>query len=143
MIIFIPRIINLLNSSEVFFADVFPMLVGSIVFIAMLLSYYYGVFYTKKRHEEATLLLQNGQTYYFRNTEFDAESQHEASTGKYTYKYNVLHRADETNGMLYLYTHKNMATLIDKECFQKGTPEELRILLRTYLPASKCKNLWK
>lgn len=116
---------------------------GIIIFFLLMGMGTSGCLYTKKRHEAAIGLLRNGQTYSFRNSEYDAESRHWESTGKFTYSYSVLYRVGETKNMFYLYTNKNMATLIDKQGFHNGTPEELRLLLRKHLPANRYKFSWR
>ena len=95
--------------------------------------------YTEKIHNTTTVHLQNGQTCFFRNNAYDMEMHHSDVSGKVTYNYSVLTRAVETKRMFYLHTDKRVATLIDKNGFKSGTPEDLRQLLLRNLTASKCK----
>jgi len=112
-----------------------------IIYLVIILPVSNGTFYTRKIHEIETRLLSNGQTSSFRNGEYDLESQHADAKGSYTFSYDSLYRVAETKGMFYLYSSKDVATLIDKNGFHNGTPEELRDLLRNNLPARKCKSL--
>ena len=100
-----------------------------------------GVLYTRKKHEEATRLIANGQTATFRENEYDLASEHKDSKGNHTYSYSAIHKACETKTMFYLYTSNNTATLIDKGGFTNGTPDDLRSLLRRNITESKCKSL--
>ena len=130
------------SESEASFVDIFQQYIP-IILILLISIIFLNNSYTKKKHETATKLLKNGQMYYFRNGKYDAISKNDAYTGKDTYSYDALHGVRETAEMFYLYINKAAVMLIDKAGFQKGTPEELRLLLRRSLPAQKCKRLFK
>jgi len=145
-VIFSLSYIYLYSSSET------PMTMGMVLsvlsgaapylaFFILMIVFSSGVFYTKKRHEAATLFFQNGQTAYFRNSEFVLAYENDESKGTNTYSYSFIQKACETEKMFVIYINKNQVVMIDKEGFSNGTPEELRSLLLNNLPENKCKSL--
>ena len=99
----------------------------------------FALYYTKKRHKTMTVHLQSGQTCAFRNNDYTMEMNHPDASGSMTFQYNTILRAVETKNMFYLHTDKQIATLLDKQGFKNGSPEELRQILLNNLPAAKCK----
>lgn len=53
------------------------------------------------------------------------------------YPYNTLLKVWETPQYFYIYHTKENASVVDKESFKKGTPDELAALLKTKLPFEK------
>ena len=121
--------------------EIFQMFIPAIAMIFALGLMSFAPFYTKKRHKTIAVGLQNGQTCVFRNSEYDTEMQDSDVMSKTTCSYNVIYRAVETKKMFYLFTDKQIATLVDKQGFKNKTPEDLRQLLSRNLPANKCKFL--
>jgi len=67
------------------------------------------------------------------------DMHHQDASGSMTFNYSIIIRAVETKRMFYLHIDNQMATLIDKQGFKNGSPEELRQILLSNLPAAKCK----
>ena len=128
-----------------FFANTEPFELPVIAFavpFGVLFSFIYlsfALYYTKKRHKTVTAHLQSGQTCFFRNNDYIMDMHHQDASGSMTFNYSIIIRAVETKRMFYLHIDNQMATLIDKQGFKNGSPEELRQILLSNLPAAKCK----
>jgi hypothetical protein len=108
-------------------------------FVALLGIQSFGLLYTKKKHQVAASHQKDGQTYSFRNSEYDVEMHHSDAEGKKVYSYHSIFSATETKHMFYLYTGKHSAFLVDKQGFKNSSPEEFRQLLKKNISATKCK----
>jgi len=115
-----------------------PVLIP-VFLVAFIGAQSFGLFYTKKKHNEMTVHAKEGQTYYFRNIEFDVEMHSPDAEGKTACGFDTIRSAAETDKMFYLFTAKYQAYLVDKNGFKKGSPEKFRKLLRLNIPPSRCK----
>lgn len=89
-----------------------------------------GVFYTKKRHAEATHMMQNGFYYEFRENGFVARNNTSDFTGQREIAYESLYRVYDRGNMIYIYPKKKESLLIDTTRVSNDRGEELKTLLR-------------
>ena len=115
------------------------IVVGFVVFIGI---QSFGLLYTKNKHDELINNLDDGRTFYFRNSEIELNISR-AEQENTSFSYQTFIYVAETKDMFYLFTGKNTAFLIDKQGFKKGTPDMLRDLLRSTVHHRKCKFLTK
>ena len=117
----------------------------AIVGVLVLLEVYHyrasrGLNYTQRTHKKVKAgLLASGQSYTFRDHDFDVETCIPESTSKATMSYDTLYSVGEDEGAFYLYASEQGAHIVDKHGFKTGTPDEFRNLLLSSLPAEKCK----
>jgi len=105
-----------------------------VLFLAFIGTMSFGLFYTRKKHKEASLRYMNGQTFTFRKDDYEA-LQHSPDAEKCNaFAYEAIKRVEETKKMFYLFTGKNSAALVDKQGFRSGSHEDFRKLLKTYIP---------
>ena len=105
-----------------------------ILFVAFMGLMSFGLMYTRRRHDETNMRNKNGQTYYFRNDQYEAETNNNGADVKSVYTYDTIKRVEETKEMFYMFTGKNAAVLADKKQFKSGSYEDFRLLLRRHVP---------
>lgn len=109
----------------------------------ILMGFFYcstnAVFYTKKRHAQATAALAGGQTVRFFPDRMELVSHGPSEDTAAAYRYDALHKVFEGKETFYIYTNKAAGLIVDKQGFRTGSPEELRALLAQALPPKKNK----
>jgi len=119
-------------------------LMTPIVFIALVAFVgiqSFGLLHTRKKHKDMISKSKDGLLFFFKNNGYDIETTDPDGQETIWHGYETIRRIAETKTMFYLYTGRNQAFLIEKHGFTKGTPEELRILLKQIFPPSRCKFL--
>lgn len=101
---------------------------GLIIFSFLVFN---GIFYTKKRHQEATHLLEQGFFYEFRENGFVARNNTPDFRGQKEFAYDSLYRVYDRGSMMYIFTEKKNGLLVDLERVSGNRHDELRTLLKS------------
>ena len=109
-----------------------------ILFVALLGMTSFGLFYTKKKHMEASQRYIDGLTFSFRENGFEVQQHNPVADDRIVYVYEAIKRVEETKSMFYLFTGKYSAVLVDKQGFQNSSHEEFRKLLKMHIPPRRC-----
>lgn len=104
-------------------------IIGTVLLVLVFLVFH-GIFYTKKRHEEATHLMENGFYYEFRNNGFVARNNTPDFTGQREIAYDSLYRVYNRGNMLYIFPKQKESLLVDLGRVSDNQSEALVELLR-------------
>lgn len=119
------------------FDDVFISVIGLAGFVVCVLFYVYAFTMPKKYVNRSPSLFQTSMVLMFNDDSLTSEQIGDIASGTGVTKYEALQKVYETKTTFYLYLTPRQALLITKSDITKGTPEELRSLLRAKLPAKK------